>query len=400
MISFAIISYLCVSYFDPKYEWSAPKTKDVQDFFRFHVIGDFGLLELRWAYPILPGIIVANSMNEYAKKSPISAVFTVGDNFYSDTRFQFKIQSSIVMENIFNGEYIKNLPWYLIYGNHDCQYHDYFGKSIEKRYPNMHMPSGPWNMTVPIGNHTIEFIFLTCTLPCYGDLHDEDLEKECKKSYAEYNKSTEYDWLNNHLQYISEDPNVLWKFVFMHYPLFSISRNDGDNETLKQNLFPLLKQYGIDVVFAGHNHNMQYLTSTKYSEGNEYKQMNKIDLCEPDSIMCHDEKTFCKYRNDSCDYDPSVNCSDKYNWFESREFDNNVKNVTYKKGQELHQVTMGSSGANLDILCLHLNSPMANDIFGLSEYGFSEVTVTESEFKVKYIHANSSEVVFESTIVI
>ena len=59
---------------------------------------------------------------------------------------------------------------------------------------------------------------------------------------------------------------------------------------------------------------------------------------------------------------------------------------------------MGASGADLSDLCLKVNSPMANLTYGLVDYGFAEVTVTETQMNIKYIHANSSETVFESTI--
>ena len=37
------------------------------------------------------------------------------------------------------------------------------------------------------------------------------------------------------------------------------------------------------------------------------------------------------------------------------------------------------------ILYLNLTSPVENIVFGLSDYGFSEVTISNSNIKIKYI---------------
>ena len=252
-------------------------------------------------------------------------------------------------------------------------------------------------LLVPMETFNISFIFLSCTLSCYGYIDLEVLQDQCEKSDAAFNKSTEYVWLQNYLESIADDSSILWKIVFIHYPIFSINRKDGDTETLKKHLLPLLKQYGVDVLFAGHNHNMQYFVSMNNEETNKYQMQDKSDLCIDYDIMCGSERILCEDKNTSC-HDKSINCSKKRTRVDSREYPKNVLSVTYVKREALHQVVMGASGADLDNLCLKLISPMAEFIFGLADYGFSEVTVTETELNIKYIHANSSKVVFESKI--
>ena len=160
-----------------------------------------------------------------------------------------------------------------------------------------------------------------------------------------------------------------------------------------------MHKYNIDVVFSGHNHNIAYLTSKKYQETTEYIIQNKTDMCEDDFIVCEGVNIICVDKTISCK-DTTINCTDKRDRAHNNKLNNNASYVTYKKGEELHQVIMGGSGADIDNFCLHLTSPMAENVFGLSDYGYGEVSITESNLTIKYIHANTSEIIFESIIVI
>ena len=303
------------------------------------------------------------------------------------------------MDEIFIGENIKNIPWYMTYGNHDCRYLSYHGEYLERLYRNIYMPTGPWNFTLPVGNFSISFTFLSCFINCIGDIQSQVVQGDCESIRAPYNRSKEYEWLEEHLKYIENDKTVLWNLVFTHYPIFSISKFNGDSETLKRNLFPLLRKYKVDVLFSGHNHNMQYLTSHKYKEQQEYKAQDKTDMCFDDEIPCGDDYLFCLEKNTTCELTGHT-CFDKKTRAEYGKLPNNIHNITYNKGEELHQVIMGASGANIDNLCLHLQTPMSNTVFGLSDYGFSEVTITDSDLVIKYIHSNTSDVVFQSRIIV
>ena len=74
--------------------------------------------------------------------------------------------------------------------------------------------------------------------------------------------STQYRWLTNDLAR-SDKP---WKILFMHSPLFSSSAHrwddyDGngleDRVELQNILLPVAKQYGVQAMFAGHDHNYE-----------------------------------------------------------------------------------------------------------------------------------------------
>lgn len=64
------------------------------------------------------------------------------------------------------------------------------------------------------------------------------------------------------LQWLASDlaaSTAKWKFVFFHHALFTAGphRNDSTLPALKQALEPLFAQYGVDVVFNGHDHDYE-----------------------------------------------------------------------------------------------------------------------------------------------
>jgi 3',5'-cyclic AMP phosphodiesterase CpdA len=57
-------------------------------------------------------------------------------------------------------------------------------------------------------------------------------------------------WIDEQLKDARED----WKVCFFHHPLYSHAGRHGGNVALRVALEPLLLKYGVDVVFAGHDH--------------------------------------------------------------------------------------------------------------------------------------------------
>ncbi|MFN3650652.1 MAG: purple acid phosphatase family protein [Armatimonadota bacterium] len=61
-------------------------------------------------------------------------------------------------------------------------------------------------------------------------------------------------WLRDDLQATA----ARWKLVFMHNPIYS-GGDHGDSEKLRSGLAPVFERQGVDLVFAGHDHNYQRL---------------------------------------------------------------------------------------------------------------------------------------------
>ena len=80
----------------------------------------------------------------------------------------------------------------------------------------------------------------------YGPMHVAMLDQ-----YTAYKAgSTQYDWLKNDLAASTKT----WKLVVLHEPGWSAGGGHGNNTTVQNDLQPLFKQYGVAVVFGGHNH--------------------------------------------------------------------------------------------------------------------------------------------------
>jgi len=58
------------------------------------------------------------------------------------------------------------------------------------------------------------------------------------------------DWLARALA----ASDASWKIAYFHHPIFSSGRRHGPDEALRRVVEPLFVEYGVDVVFAGHEH--------------------------------------------------------------------------------------------------------------------------------------------------
>jgi 3',5'-cyclic AMP phosphodiesterase CpdA len=67
---------------------------------------------------------------------------------------------------------------------------------------------------------------------------------------SNYMDKKQLDWLEGELKNSGSE----WKICFFHHPLYSSGEKHGSDLELRKVLEPLLLKYGVDVVFAGHEH--------------------------------------------------------------------------------------------------------------------------------------------------
>lgn len=70
-------------------------------------------------------------------------------------------------------------------------------------------------------------------------------------------RGEQYQWLECDLAAASADPRTDWLVVYMHRPVYSTATGfsgHGSDEDLRDALVPLFDRYGVDLVFAGHDH--------------------------------------------------------------------------------------------------------------------------------------------------
>ena len=67
--------------------------------------------------------------------------------------------------------------------------------------------------------------------------------------------SEQYLWVEDDLQNIAE--SIKFIIAIFHHPPFSTGPHTEDEKGLRQSIVPLFDQYGVDIVFNGHNHNYE-----------------------------------------------------------------------------------------------------------------------------------------------
>ncbi len=67
--------------------------------------------------------------------------------------------------------------------------------------------------------------------------------------------SEQYLWVEDDLQNINED--IKFVIAIFHHPPFSTGSHTEDEKGLRQSIVPLFEQYGVDIVFNGHDHDYE-----------------------------------------------------------------------------------------------------------------------------------------------
>ena len=159
-------------------------------------------------------------VNEIIKTKP-SIVFHTGD----------LVEDGLIPDQwaIFNeiiSDLIKIADFYPALGNHENNSPLYFD--------NFNLPNNErWYL---IETDSLYFIVLDSNSDCSID-------------------SEQYLWLEDDLQNINED--IKFVIAIFHHPPFSTGPHTEDEKGLRQSIVPLFEQYGVDIVFNGHDHDYE-----------------------------------------------------------------------------------------------------------------------------------------------
>jgi len=147
---------------------------------------------------------------------PFEFVIMVGDNLYggeSERDFQNKF------EKPYKTLLDEGIKFYASLGNHDL--------------PDRQIAYKPFNM-----NGKRYYTFKPKDGVRYFALDSNYMDKK------------QLDWLEGELKASGSE----WKICFFHHPLYSSGEKHGPAVELRKVLEPLFMKYGVDVVFAGHEH--------------------------------------------------------------------------------------------------------------------------------------------------
>jgi hypothetical protein len=209
------------------------------DSVRFAVIGDMGTGEL-------PQYQIAAQMNTSREAFHFDFVITLGDNIYgghslADYQKKFELPYKPLLA--------AGVQFYGSLGNHDTP--------SERFYKPFNM-NGQQYYTYKKGN--VQFFVLD----------------------SNYMKPEQLSWLEKELHNSGSE----WKICYFHHPLYSSGSFHGASTELRLSLEPLFVKYGVQAVFAGHEHIYERMKPQKgityFTEGaaGELRQgdLKKTDL--------------------------------------------------------------------------------------------------------------------------
>jgi hypothetical protein len=183
---------------------------------KFAAIGDNGTGD-RGQYD------VANQMVRFHAKFPFDRVIMLGDNIYGGQGAQDLVKK---FSQPYKALLDLGVKFYASLGNHD--------DPINRRYP-------LWNM-----GGELYYTYATQNVRFFA----LDSSKIDQKELA---------WLENALKSSTED----WKICYFHHPLYSDGGTHGSSVDVRVVFEPLFVTYGVNVVFAGHDHIYERITPQK-----------------------------------------------------------------------------------------------------------------------------------------
>jgi hypothetical protein len=174
---------------------------------RFAVIGDTGTGTDKQRQ-------LADVMVQYKQAYPFEFVLMMGDNLYGgESPADFKLKFEDVYKKLLNDQ----VKFYATLGNHDesnQRFYEYFNMNGEEYY-----------------------VFKKGNVSFYS-LNSNYMDKRQLK------------WIEE--QFAADTSQ--WKICFFHHPPYSSGGKHGSEEELRKVVEPIFLKYGVNAVFAGHEH--------------------------------------------------------------------------------------------------------------------------------------------------
>ena len=218
--------------------------------FNFLIVGDWG------RNGFFNQADVARGMGRVGERVRSRFTISTGDNFYTagvtgvnDVKW---VRS---FEAIYTAPSLQS-RWYVTLGNHDWMGDVPAQIEYTERSDRWYLPAQYYAETMTLGDSTashratrVLFVFLD-TLP----IATERSHRSRFSQTGVWDDDAQLAWLDQTLA--SSDAE--WKIVVGHHPVYTGSTSYLDNPFLIERLVPIFERRGVQIYFAGHDHNLQH----------------------------------------------------------------------------------------------------------------------------------------------
>lgn len=201
---------------------------------------------------------VAEQMSFASISGEADFIVSTGDNFYPNG--VASIDDPLwdkSYENVYT-QFSLQKDWYVVLGNHDYRINPEAEVEYSKKSARWIMPSRYYSVKLAINGDTSSkalFVFIDTT-PFIEKYYSDLVYGKMVKTQ---DTSAQRIWLSSVLA--DTDPNIKWKFVVGHHPLYTSGKRSKSAETLqlRKLMAPIFKQYNVDAYLCGHEHQLEYI---------------------------------------------------------------------------------------------------------------------------------------------
>jgi tartrate-resistant acid phosphatase type 5 len=238
---------------------------------------------------------VAAEMGIVAKKFKPEFIVSTGDNIYPNgVRSTMDHGWIASFENIYTAHSLQT-DWYVVLGNHDYGGDPQAEIDYTKVDRRWNMPARYYSKIFYIGDDSTQGVLLIFidTTPLLSEYYGNG------KTHVEgQDTAGQRIWLEKTLQ--EAPPNIKWKFVFGHHPVYTGGGRMKAPETVEmKNLFkPIFEKYHVNAYICGHDHNLQYIKPpgfTTYFVSGAGSELSKTIIHPEGGIYAKAENGFMNF---------------------------------------------------------------------------------------------------------
>ncbi|HLA64404.1 MAG TPA: tartrate-resistant acid phosphatase type 5 family protein [Rhodothermales bacterium] len=194
---------------------------------------------------------VAAQMGRTADEIRARFIVSTGDNFYTtgvasvtDSKWRRSFEEIYTAPSL-------QVPWYVALGNHDWQGDPFAQVAYSNRSTRWELPAPYYSITGRLDDDSTDVLLVFIDTTPLADFE----RAQIYPLSSLWDQDAQYAWIDSTLAASTAE----WKIVIGHHPIVVGSYRYRDNPYLLGQLLPMLERRGVQMYFAGHEHNLQHL---------------------------------------------------------------------------------------------------------------------------------------------